>query len=290
MEEVKVKTTFWRKIFVSIGNVEKYHDTSKTSVWNMIGFSILFVLLFSIIIASTISFLGFSKLQDLKAYLDKEIPEFKIEKGELNFEIEEDKKIEIRNQYKKIDIIFSNSEDEAYIKKYFDNEETLLVIGKRFSYVKDTRASNLFSENKQVISKYTYPKEMQDVITKKNLLDVFENKEVMNTLFTGFIIGISLTIIIFLFLIRILTILMNSIIAIIFTKILKLKITYKNVFNMSVLAVTLSTIILGISLIVSIFTKFIVDMNMILTLFGVLSTIYLLGALYSIKKSNRDGE
>ena len=275
MEEQRiVKIPKYKKVWYSITKFEKYPEMATEGVGRAFSYLAWIIFMFSIILAIgiVIKFNIFAK--ESLNYLDKNFSEINYTNGELTIKTKDnDSKISIGN-------VIINTEEltENEIKEY-ENKTSLakteIIIVKDKVYFK-------FGEQSTSI---TY----KDILDKLKIKE-FDKFTLINTLTKQInspkiyiVYGLALVLYLFIsyFVSTLIDVLMLSLFGLITTAIAKIQMRYRAIFNMSVYAITLSTILQLIYAIVTLFTDF--NIKYFDFMYSAISFVCLTAAIFMIK-------
>ena len=273
-KDIIVKIPKYKKIWYSITKFEKYPEMATEGVGRAFSYLAWLIFMFSIILAIgiVIKFNIFAK--ESLNYLDKNFSEINYTNGELTIKTtENDSKISIGN-------VIINTEEltENEIKEY-ENKTSLakteIIIVKDKVYFK-------FGEQSTSI---TY----KDILDKLKIKE-FDKFTLINTLTKQInspkiyiVYGLALVLYLFIsyFVSTLIDVLMLSLFGLITTVIAKIQMRYRAVFNMSVYAITLSTILQLIYALVTLFTDF--NIKYFDFMYSAISFVCLAAAIFMIK-------
>lgn len=275
MEEQKiVKIPKYKKVWYSITKFEKYPEMATEGVGRAFSYLAWIIFMFSIILAIgiLIKFNIFAK--ESLNYLDKNFSEINYNNGELTIKTTENNlKISIGN------IIINTEElNENEIKEY-ENKNSL------------AKTEMIMLKDKV----YFKIGEQSTSIPYKDILDKLEIKEFdkstlistltkhINSPKVYIAYGLALVVYLFIsyFVSTLIDVLMLSLFGLITTVIAKIQMRYRAIFNMSVYAITLSTILQLIYAIVTLFTDF--NIKYFDFMYSAISFVCLAAAIFMIK-------
>lgn len=265
--EVKPKKLkFYKKVWYSIAKFEKYTEMSNEGVGRAVKYLLQIVGIFVLIISCLGIFNANKNLNGFISNIENNVPDFKYSEGNITLENDSENKVYTINDtslnFGKI-IIDLNEEDENIISEYEktikDSEETnnigLIVLkDKIIQIIKleegiegETRISMTYSELMQNLFRND---ELE--LTKSDLIRYLSGNGRTSILIVNFI---SLFIAYFIIYVSsgVIYALVLGLIGFISAKITKLKLTFAQLFNMSVYAFTLSNVLNMIYFIVNYF-------------------------------------
>ena len=268
---------FFKKVKYSIFNIEKYPEMATEGTGKAITFVAKLVVILAIVLSVWTLYQTYQMIQEGTNYLENQFPDFSYHDGTLTVDSKEAITIE-NEQFGKI-IIDTNTDSEETINQYL-NQINEYGIG---ALVLKDRA---VLKNITMIGEISYNyKESLDSIN----LTEFNKQDVVNYVQNGQINNLYFSIFISLFIYSFAMYFINTlwyaiIIGIIgyFTMLLlKMKMRYVAVFNMAIYALTLSTILNIIYLIINIAFNFTIEYFSIM--YVTVATIYLLAAIFILK-------
>lgn len=268
---------FFKKVKYSIVNIEKYPEMAVEGTGKAISYIAKLVVVLAIVLSVWTLYQTYQMINEGTNYLENEFPNFSYKDGMLTVDSEEAIIIE-NEQFGKI-IIDTNTDSEETINQYLNqiNEygvgalilknrvvlKNITMIGEvSYNYQESFSSVNLTEFNKQDVVNYVQNGQINTFYFSV-FISLFIYSFTMyfiNTLWYAFIIGI-----------------MGY-----FTMwILKMKIRYVAVFNMAIYALTLSTILNIIYLIINIMFNFTIEYFNIM--YVTVAIIYLLAAIFILK-------
>lgn len=271
----KKKENFFKRLKNAVTNFDKYREYSDEKLSVSMKYILKLILIFSIIITIALVIKINRETNKILRSFKENAPEFKIENNNLitqegnnhfiigdssnsfgliiDSEKENLSEVEEANNYKVF--IMAMLKDKIVLRNYLNIENSITYeeLGENYEI------SNL---DKQSILSY---------VTNKNIL-------------MG-IASFAITSIIFLFISYLIEILLDivflSLVGFIFSKIIGINFKYKQVFNMSVYAITLSVILYMIYIVVNILTGFVVKYFEVA--YNAIAYIYIMTAMMMIK-------
>lgn len=275
MEEEIVYIPKYKKIWLSITKFERYPEMATEGVGRALGYLAWLIFMFSIILAVCfmIKFVGLARKGI--DFIDKNFNEINYSEGVLT----------VDNIYKSTTTDFGNV--IVNTEELTDDQVRELENKKALTNVEITclREFVIIKQHDEQIVKIYY----------KDILDNFEIKEFnkstivnyLNKQFSGpkiyisFIIVISIGLFISFFLKTLLDVVVLSLFGMITTLFAKIQIRYRAIFNMSVYAITLSTVLQLIYIIINTFTNF--NIKYFDLMYTAISFICLAASIFMIK-------
>lgn len=244
--------SFFRKVITSVKDFERYAEIGTQRVITTLKYLLKLIVIFTLIVVLAITCKSFNMLNDTKQYIEKELPNFSFEENELKVESKEPIIIQKDNLLFGTFIVDANEVDDVKIQSYK-------------SMLNDNKTGILFLKDKVIVlanpqlevMEYEYKKlaENGEALTKQNILDCFTGGALVSILIGVFIINF-----IYSFMTYMIGILMYIVLLTVlgyFTAvIMKMRMKIYAVFNMTVHAFTLPTILFLIYIIINMFTGF----------------------------------
>ena len=268
---------FFKKVKYSIFNIEKYPEMATEGIGKALSYIAKLVVVLAIVLSIWTLYQTYQMINEGTSYLENEFPNFSYSDGTLTVDSEEPLVIE-NEQLGKI-IVDTNTDSEETINQYLNQ-------------INEYGTGALILKNRVVLKNITMIGEVsynyQESFNSINLTE-FNKQDVVNYVQNGEINSLYLSVFISLFIYSFAMYFINTlwyaiIIAMVgyFTMwILKMKMRYVAVFNMAIYALTLSTILNIIYLIVNILFNFTIEYFSIM--YVTVATIYLLAAIFILK-------
>lgn len=274
-----LKVNFFKKVWYSITKIEKYPEMAAEGLGKAISYSMKIIAILAVVLCLGIVYKTYNLMQDGINYLQNEFPEFSYKENKLDINSEGEMVISPEDSIVGKAIIDTKTEDEQKINKYINdiNEE-----GQGVVVLKD----KIIVKSQGVTGNINY--EYKEIFDQMGITE-FTKQDVINYAHSGQIISlyvsIFLTVFIYSFIMYLLTTLSNAVFLSLFgyltTWIAKIKMRYVAIFNMSVYAITLSTILNMIYIAVNIFVDF--NMQYFQVMYVAVAAIYLVAAIFILK-------
>ena len=270
---------FFKKVWNSIVKIEKYPEMATEGLGKAMIYISKLVAVLAIVLCLGIIYQTHNKIKSSVEYLQKDFPDFSYKDGILNVETEKPITIEEeQSMFGKV-IIDSKVEDENEINKYIND---LNVNGEGLVILKDKVIVKNQMVNGNIM--YNYKESMEPLGIKE-----FSKQDIINytnsTQVIPVYISLFITLFVYAFIMYLLTTLSNVLILSAFgyisTLISKIKIRYVAIFNMSIYAITLSTILNILYIGVNTFVPF--TMKYFQVMYISVATIYLIAAILILK-------
>ncbi len=268
---------FFKKVKYSIFNIEKYTEMATEGIGNTLSYIAKLVMILAIVLSVWTLYQTYQMINEGTSYLENEFPNFSYSDGTLTVNSEEVITIE-NEQFGKI-IVDTNTDSEETINQYLNQ-------------INEYGVGALVLKNRVVLKNITMIGEVsynyQESFNSINLTE-FSKQDVINYVQNGEINSLYFSVFISLFIYSFAMYFINTlwyaiIIGIVgyFTMwMLKMKMRFVAVFNMAIYALTLSTILNILYLIINMLFNFTIEYFSIMYI--TVATIYLLAAIFILK-------
>ena len=268
---------FFKKVKYSIFNIEKYPEMATEGIGNTLSYIAKLVMILAVVLSVWTLYQTYQMINEGTSYLENEFPDFSYSDGTLTVDSEEAIIIE-NEQFGKI-IVDTNTDSEETINQYLNQ-------------INEYGTGALVLKNRAVLKNITMIGEVsynyQESFNSINLIE-FSKQDVVNYVQNGEINSLYFSVFISLFIYSFAMYFINTlwyaiIIGIVgyFTMwMLKMKMRFVAVFNMAIYALTLSTILNIIYLIINMLFNFTIEYFSIMYI--TVATIYLLAAIFILK-------
>ena len=268
---------FLKKVKYSIFNIEKYPEMATEGIGNTLSYIAKLVMILAVVLSVWTLYQTYQMINEGTSYLENEFPDFSYSDGTLTVDSEEAIIIE-NEQFGKI-IVDTNTDSEETINQYLNQ-------------INEYGTGALVLKNRAVLKNITMIGEVsynyQESFNSINLIE-FSKQDVVNYVQNGEINSLYFSVFISLFIYSFAMYFINTlwyaiIIGIVgyFTMwMLKMKMRFVAVFNMAVYALTLSTILNILYLIINMLFNFTIEYFSIMYI--TVATIYLLAAIFILK-------
>ena len=268
---------FFKKVKYSIFNIEKYPELATEGIGKALTYIAKLVVILAVVLSVWTLYQTYQMINEGTNYLENEFPDFSYSDGTLTVDSQE-VFIFDNEQFGKI-IVDTNTDSEETINQYLNQ-------------INEYGIGALVLKNRVVLKNITMIGEVsynyQESFNSVNLTE-FNKQDVINYVQNGGINSLYFSVFISLFIYSFSMYFINTlwyamIIGIVgyFTMwILKMKMRYVAVFNMAIYALTLSTILNILYLIVNIIFNFTIEYFSIM--YVTVATIYLLAAIFILK-------
>lgn len=270
MEEKK--TLFFKKVKNAIINFDEYQNFSKEKLGTAIKYFLKLMIIFSILISVFLTARLYKEVETLKTSFTNECPDFKIENNILIID-GDNKKYEKNFEYELLGVIIDSESTDL-------TEEQDEQYQRAIAFLKDKMVVKTQDAKTSITYEDISKNQNINGLSKKSLLE-YANSNEMALIYAMFFIAT----IIFAFIAYSIQILMDifllSIIGLIISRIAAIKLKYKEIFNMSVYALTLSIILYLAYICVNIMTGFTITYFDLA--YEIISYIYIITAILMIK-------
>ncbi len=267
---------FFKKIRYSIMKIEKYPEMATEGFGKAVSYIAKLVIVLAIILAVWTLYQTYEMINQGKEYIENEFPDFSYKDGILTVDSQESITID-NERFGKI-IVDTNTDSEEKINNYVN---TINDYGAGALILKD----RVVLKNITMIGEasYNYKESLDSMnlteFTKQDVIDYVSGGQINNFYFSIFI-----TLFIYSFAMYFINTLwyavIISVIGYLAMLVLKMKMRYVALFNMSIYALTLSTILNIVYLLINIFTDFTIEYFSVMYI--TVATIYLLAAILII--------
>lgn len=266
------KIPFFKRLKNAITNFDEYQKFSQEKLGTAIKYFLKLMLIFSILISGFLTARMYKEIETIKTSFAEECPDFRIENNTLLIE-GENKKYEKDIGYETLGLIV-DSENTDLTEEQNGQYQRIIAFYKDRMVMKtmDTKTSMTYED----ISK----NQNINGLSKQQILDYANSNEMLVIYSIFFVVTI-----IFVFIAYSIQILLDifllSIIGLIMSKIAAVKLKYKEVFNMSIYALTLSIVLYLIYICVNISNGFTIKYFDLA--YQIISYIYIVTAILMIK-------
>ena len=268
------KENFFKRLKNAVTNFDKYREYADEKVSVAIKYILKLVLIFSIIIAVSLTIRIALELNRVIESFRESCPDFKIENNSLVMQ-EENNNFTISDSSNVLCLIINSEKQSLTEIEGANNYQTVIGILKDKIVLRNSLNMESSTTYEQLGKSY----ELNN-ITKQGILSYITNKN-MAVMFATLIIGSTIYLFIVYLIQILLDILLLSIIGFLFSRIIGIKFNYKQIFNMSTYAITLSFLLYMIYIVVNLFTGFIVKYFDVA--YNAISYIYIITAMMMIK-------
>ena len=270
---------FFKKLWYSIVNIEKYPEMATEGVGRAISYLFKIVAILAVVLSIWMTYETYEAVRDGVDYLQNEFPTFSYQDGTLSVETEEPIVIGAEQSGVGKIVVDTKTDSEEQINQYLNeigsNESGIVVLKQKVLVKTPGVAGSISYDYQQILGN------MQ--ITQFNKQDVinYANSNQIITLYISMFITIFIYSIMMYFITTLWYVVMISIVGYITAWLLKIKMRYVAVFNMSVYAITLSVLLNVIYLIINMFIPFTITYFQVM--YVAIATIYLIAAIFIIK-------
>ena len=303
----KEKLSIIKKVRISIFDFDGYQELAAEKISRTIGYIVLLILIFAIIISLTYTFQFNALIGNVREYINNEISEIKYENYELSI-IPNEKQVSSENQ------VQGNQEDEVNNEPAIEDEQKVMKIDSNelipakiiintettaeeeiqanINEISSSQNGILILKNRIIIknefstnlSEYTYKtiSEQYNInkIDKTEILNMLSGQAINRVLIIFFI-----TILLYMFIIYVSTMLIDILLLVVLTYIVArisgLRLKYSAIYNIASYSLTLPVILNMIYFVVNRLTGFTIQYFQIM--YTALASIYIITAILMIK-------
>ena len=278
INEKKNKKGFFKKIGYAITKIEKYPEMAIEGIGKAVAYLAKLVIIISVILSVWLTYQTYTELNNGLDYIKNEFPSFSYKEGKLSVENNQEPLIFEREDIEKI-IIDTETDSQEEINSYLNSinkNSGGIVVTKDKLIIKNSVTDGAIEYNYTDILGASGIQEFskEDVVNLKNNANM--SILVVNVFLTLFVYGFIMY-----FITTLSYVLLISVLGFFATSMLKMKMRYAPIFNMSIYAITLSVILNIIYLVVNIFTGFVIEYFQVMYI--AVATIYLIAAIMIMK-------
>lgn len=246
MEE---KRGFFKNIWTSIKDFEKYEEFAADKLTKAIKYIVLLTLIFTAIVTLMYTYKFYTVVKDAREFIAEKVDDIALENGKLN--VIADGPIVIENEKNVIPIIIIDTEEnvntDSYKEKIRLYDTGLLVLNDRVVVV-----SKLLTQEESIYYTNVFTNKIE---SKQDFINILSGGNIM---YAYMLFGV--TIFVYLFIIYLTSNLVDAIVlgvlGYLFARIVKLRLRFKATFNIGIHALTLPMILNLIYIMVNTFTNF----------------------------------
>ncbi len=272
MEEKK--TNFFKKIWTSIRDFEKYEEFAADKLTSAIKYILILTLIFVIIITVAYTFKFYNVINGVKEFVSQEIEEISLENG--NLAISSKEPIIIENEKSIIPIVIIDTNKDIDTDKYLEKinlyDTGILILNDRVII-----SNNLLAQDESIYYSNIFT---ENLTNKEEFINLISGNNMIYTYMLFFV-----TIFVYMFIIHFASNIVDAVVlgalGYIFARIVKLRLRFKATFNIGIHALTLPIILNLIYIIVNTFTNF--TISYFQWMYTTISYIYVAVAILMIK-------
>ena len=276
------KLSFFKKVKLSILDFDGYQNLAAEKISRTIGYLVLIMLLFSVVISATYTFKGYQLVNQVKDYISTEIAEIQYENYELTIipnSGEAVTEINVEDVFPFKIILNTQEIDEEKIQESIDQlakEENALLLLKDRLVLKSEISTKLLETSYKTISEtYTINK-----LDKDETLAILSGPLVHQFMLLFFVTAIFYMFILY-FSSILVDILLLFVLAYIVTRIAGLRLKYSAIYNIAAYSLTLPVLLNILYFVVNAFTGFTIRYFQIM--YTAVASIYIITAILMIK-------
>lgn len=271
---------FFKKIWYSVTKIEKYPAMAAEGVGRAISYCCKIMAIIAIVIGAGMVYQISNMVADGINYLQNDFPDFSYKDGILDVQTDEVLKISPENSIVGKIIVDTKTEDNATINEYIDEieqaESGIIILKNEMILKNPSVAGTINYEYKTTLSNFNISQ-----FTKQDVINYANSSGIIGNLYVNAFIAIF----IYSFVMYLLTTLTNaillSVLGLLTTLFAKIRMRYIAIFNMSIYALTLSTILNIAYIAVNIFVPF--EMQYFQLMYVAVAAIYLIAAIFLLK-------
>ena len=272
------KKGFFKKVWYSITKIEKYGEMATEGVGRALSYLSKLTIILAIALSVWITFETSNNIKQAMQYIQNDFPEFSYKDGSLHVESEEPITIENDTINGKI-IVDTNTDSEETVNQYTNSINEygggIVILKDRVIIANTAMAGSISYDYKEIFDSLQISEFTKDTVIQ------YSNSGQMATVY----ISVFITLFIYTYVWYLIKILWYAVVISIFgylaAWILKIKMRYAPVFNMSIYASTLSVILNLIYIVVNMFTTFTIQYFDVM--YSAVAAIYLIAAIFIIK-------
>ncbi|MCI9064073.1 MAG: DUF1189 domain-containing protein [Clostridia bacterium] len=269
-----VNINFFKKIWLSITKFERYPEMATEGVGRAISYLAKLMVIFSIVVVAGAMYNFNKTLNQGIQYIDENFSEINYEDGILKIKPKDEDKVNIQTDLGTL-IIDTNTTDSEQIKQYENN-------------IKNADIGVIWLNNKVMV----YSNGMEEgyyyeQLANKFGISNFNKTDFMNTIqnntkiYIAYFIAMFIATFIAYLIATLIDVLILSIFGVLTTFLLKIRIRYRAIFNMSVYALTISILLKMIYVAVNMFISF--NIKYFDFMYSAIGYICLVASLFMVK-------
>ena len=279
MPEETQKNSFFKDFFKSIKDLDKYEDFAIEMPKKAFKYFIKLVFIFTIIISIFYTYQIVDNMNKIYSNLKEKLPDFSYEQGNLKMAAEGPIIIEdYQDMFGKIliDTSITGNEVAKYEEKIEEIKNVgILVLSDKFIILSDNVMGQVTYAYTDIAQSYNI-----DSFTKQDIVNYIENMNIISIY-----ASIYLVIFVYLFIIYFISILLDvlllSVLALVISRISKIRLKYAPSFGIAIHSITLPVVLNLIYIIVNLLTGFRIKYFQLM--YSTISYIYVIVAVLMIK-------
>lgn len=280
MEQEK-KVSFFKKLFYSMVDFEKYQDFALEKVGKIVRYLLGLLLIFTIIVSLAFTYQFFSAFEQATEYVKNEMPDFHYENGVLLMDTQEPLIFDKIESFPGIIIFDTQTQDQAKIEEY---SKKLTLYENGILFLKDKVVLKNMAST--MLASQTY----QELLAEKKI-NSFTKQQVTEYLEsynkTAVFVSIYIVMAIYLFVIYLASILVDTIIlgalSFLIARMVGIKMKYRSAFSIAVHALTLPVVLNAIYIVINVLTGF--EIKYFSIMYNTISVIYAVTAILLIRSN-----
>jgi len=281
MKEDK-KIGFFKSIFYSITNIEKYPEMSAQGLQKAIGYLVKLMLIFAVIVSIGLMYQFHGMVNNVANYIQEEMPNIEYQSGKLTVDSTDPIIINGASAVLNNVIIDTNTDSEEKISEYLSSfsEGSSGVIILNNKIILKTSVATMASEYLYTDLLTSIFNEDIESFNKQDLVNYLTGSSINNVYFSFFFVMWIYTFILY-FLSVLTDTLVLAILGNLTTLIAKMRVKFVAVYNMAVYALTLSILLNAVYITVNMITGF--EIKYFQVMYTSIAYIYLVATIFIIK-------
>lgn len=272
------KIGFFKRIKTSIFNVEMYDIFAVEKISKALGYFIKLIIVFSLLVSIGITYKFSNMYNATKDCIKNKVPEFTYSEGKLS--IQNNEKVEINNEkiiFSRVIIDTTENEEEKEQLKNSIKEEPLAIL-----FLNDSVLIHTSSQGQIISYKYEEIANGYNVneFTKQQLVELMDSIQNVS-LYSAFYISVAIYIFFIYITVILSDVLILSLLGFITSRLVRIKLKYIPIINISIYSLTLSVLLNAVYIIINTITGF--EIKYFQIMYNAIAYIYLVTAILMIR-------
>lgn len=276
--EQEIKIGFWKKIWYSISKIERYSELAAQGFGKAIKYLIALIILLSLTSGFSSTYKLVEEIKKAGKYIEENASNFNYKDGNLSVDYDNQPIINEETDLGKI-IIDTNTEDKDIINQYKSE------VGKEKNGIVMLKNKAIIKQQGQETKEYSYNTLLEGLnlseFNKETIVEFMTDSSKMMSIYATVAVVFFISSLIMYLSNILLNILIISFVGVLATMLLKIKMRYIAIFNMTVYSVTLTTLLYILYIGVNAFVDYSIPYFDVMYI--MVSTIYLLAAIFMLK-------
>lgn len=268
-KKIEPKKGFFKKVKLSIFNVEKYPEMAVEGVPRAISYLAKLVAVLALIVCICLIVKTTQVVNEAINYIENNFPDFLYEDGILDVKTEDT--LNYDNEYIGKIIVDTKSEE----KETDENFDGIIILKDKVIVKNTAMMGSATYKYSEILNQMGFTK-----FDKQGLVQYARGTQ-MTSLYISVFVTVFIYAFIMYFINTFIYVLMCSVFGYFASLFAKIKMRYAAIFNMSIYAITLSTLLNAIYIAIRLFVDF--DINYFEIMYVSVATIYLFAAIFIIK-------